>query len=106
MYYRLEGHTPIKCEDLVEAFSSERRVAIDQIGDEYEVSTVFLVVNHSLTYSDIPVLFETMVFGLGELADSDTGWDGYQIRYSTWDKAVEGHNEIVRLIKSRQPPED
>lgn len=38
-----------------------------------------------------PILYETMVFG-GE-------HDQLQKRYATYNEAVTGHNEIIRLIK-------
>jgi hypothetical protein len=70
-----------------------RRVADSQIGDQYWVSTVFLAIDHSFG-SGPPLLFETMVFALESdgsinFADLDCR------RYSTWDEAMAGHNEIV-----------
>jgi hypothetical protein len=55
-----------------------------------EVSTVFLMMDHG--WSDVPVLFETMVFG-GPL-------DGYMRRYHTHDEAMEGHLETVQMIRA------
>lgn len=66
------------------------RVGKTKIGP-YEISTVFLVVNHDHG-SGNPVLFETMVF------TDDPGLidDGYeQRRYRTWQEALEGHNDFV-----------
>jgi len=52
------------------------------------VSTVFLSLDHSPA-SDEPILFETMIFGGDH--------DGYQKRYSTYNEAVQGHDEICKL---------
>ena len=40
--------------------------------------------------ANLPVLFETMVFG-GE-------YDDYQERYHTYDEAEEGHKRIVEMV--------
>lgn len=94
--YVLDGHTPVPEPDLfkwgrwLEEARAERRVARDQIG-EAEVSTVFLALDHAWT-GDVPILFETMVFG-GER-------DGDQARYSTWDEAEAGHRRIVDELRS------
>ena len=58
------------------------------------VSTVFLGYNGAhYGAEDKPLFFETMVFG-GD-------YDGYMVRYETYQQAVEGHNEIVNKIKSK-----
>ncbi len=62
------------------------------------VSTVFMGLDHQ--WGDGPsLLFETMVFG--------GHWDEYLQRYSTWDKAQEGHDDVVSKIKEgiRAPEE-
>lgn len=55
--------------------------------DAYTVSTVWLGVDHSFSFSNKPILFETMVLG----AD-------YQDRYSTWEEAEEGHKKAVQWV--------
>lgn len=91
--YRLEGHTPVACEDLLEwaqSFeSSERRVAQTDIKDGVRVSTVFLGMDHNFGSDGPPLLFETMIFGGPH--------DGYQVRYPTWDEAERGHEEAVSM---------
>ncbi|MEH2201208.1 hypothetical protein [Nostoc sp.] len=62
----------------------------DYVGST-RISTVFLGLNHQWLPNKPPLIFETMVFG-GQI-------DYQQIRYSTWDEAVAGHQAIVELIK-------
>lgn len=64
---------------------TKRHVAKSKIGDDVEVSTVFLGLNHG--FGGPEKWFETMIFG-GKL-------DGYQRRYETWDEAVAGHELAV-----------
>jgi len=54
------------------------------------VSTVFLGFDHGYGETESPLLFETMVF--------DGDFDGYQMRYSTYEDAMKGHQEIVQKI--------
>jgi hypothetical protein len=90
MYYKLQGHKPIPCKDIIEWAewygTASRVVHKTQIG-EVEVSTVFLGIDHAFVGEYPPVLFETMIFG-GEN-------DGYQERYTTWEEAEQGHSKIV-----------
>ena len=57
------------------------------------VSTVFLGLDHQLGEGP-PLLFETMVF-------NGPGHE-YQERYSTWDEAEAGHNEVVKILHAKQ----
>jgi len=93
IFYKLDGH------DVIEVSMAEwrhdpehSRVAKTEI-DEVMVSTVFLGVNHNLAFGK-PHLFETMVFG-GEM-------DGEMQRYSTWDEALAGHEQIVAAVKGKE----
>lgn len=100
--YKLDGHTPVRCDDVVEwgqwlAADSElphssRVVARTAIGD-LTVSTVFLAIDHNWAElgDGTPVLFETMVFGPG---GSDYGQD----RCSTWEEAEAQHADTVQLV--------
>ena len=56
---------------------------------EILVSTVWLGIDHSFGYSDKPVLFETMVFGMGE---------EIQERWHTEDEARQGHRQILAKV--------
>jgi len=59
-----------------------------QVGD-VEVSSVWTGINFS--WEDEPLIWETMIFG-GEQ-------DGYQWRYPSREKALDHHEELVRLLK-------
>jgi hypothetical protein len=89
--YLLDGHLVIPCENLMywaKWFeTANRRVALTK-KDSFEVSTVFLGLDHNFGHSGPPLLFETMVFG-GPL-------DQEQERYSTWEEAKVGHKSMVK----------
>lgn len=94
--YKLVGKIPVKCsfEDSGCMFDENGRKIEGKhikrnIFGEVCVSTVFLPFNHSFDDSEI-ILFETMIFG-GEQ-------DGYMLRYSTFDEAVQGHEEVCYEI--------
>lgn len=70
-----------------------RRVSFDAVGD-YEVSTVFVGIDHNFIDRGPPLLFETMVF--------DEKGDGRECyRYSSWDDALTGHLATVRRLKEK-----
>lgn len=89
-YSTIEEYAASKVNDF-----QNRRVAKDQVGP-FEVSTVFLTVDHSFTYPPPPIeeglWFETMVF-------ADGGEDRYQERYHTAAEARAGHSQIVKVIE-------
>ena len=72
-----------------------KKVAYDELkdrnGDDGNVSTVFLGLDHSWSGGK-PVLWETMIFG-GE-------HDEYQARYTTYEDALEGHQEALNLVNN------
>jgi hypothetical protein len=70
--------------------NDNRRIAYTKVGSK-AVSTVFLGIDHGFDGGP-PVLFETMVFG-GKFNE-------YMKRYSTYNGALEGHDETVLLVKS------
>jgi len=100
MYYILDkDHNPVKIEDFNQwatEMQTIKRVGIDEVKDT-TVSTVFLGLDHSFGVTDKPVLFETMTFG------SNPDFSEFQWRYDSWDKAVKGHQEIVKQIKAGIP---
>ena len=55
------------------------------------VSTVFLGLDHNFMGEGPPIVFETMVFG-GPF--NHTMW-----RYATWDEAVKGHEQLVKMVR-------
>lgn len=72
-----------------------QRVDDTQVG-MWRVSTVFLSLDHSFAESGPPVVFETMVFGPGEI-------DQNCERYCTWDEAVAGHKAMVERVRELDP---
>lgn len=81
-----------------------RRVDFTEFKDEFNtvVSTVFIGLDMNLSarkedgfYPD-PMVFESMVFS------DNPDYDGYQWRYSTKDRAQEGHDYIVQEIYKQQ----
>jgi hypothetical protein len=96
MWYTLdENNKPIASSSIIEASEwmennpEKKAVKQEKIGDVF-ISTVFLGLNHAWN-SDIPVLWETMIFG-GE-------HDQYQDRYTSYEDALEGHKKALDLIK-------
>lgn len=78
-----------------------RRVALDEIGP-YEVSTVWLGLDHGWSGGAAPVIFETMVFTSAAWNDPDggVGPDLDCRRYSTEAEALAGHAATVLLISA------
>ena len=70
----------------------EKRIIKQYDNDEVFVSTVFLGLDHAWN-SDIPVLWETMIFG-GE-------HDQYQERYTSYEDALEGHKIALNLVNQK-----
>jgi hypothetical protein len=92
-FYILKGHTPVRATQ--EEWSHQIAkaphpvVAYDQY-NHVDISTIFLGIDHNFFGEGPPILFETMIFG-GELNE-------YQVRYCTWDEAVEGHKAALQLV--------
>jgi hypothetical protein len=73
----------------------KRRVAQDYIEGKNKtihVSTVFFGLDCRFYGNGPPLLFETMCFGPFDM-------DQEMRRYSTWGKAVEGHNQFCDLVR-------
>lgn len=95
-----------------------RRVAVDTV-DKFEVSTVFLCLDHSRGRNR-PILFETMIFdtsapdhdwsklATGEETTSDgSRWlDLWCDRYCTWDEAKAGHERVVAALLAGKTPNE
>jgi hypothetical protein len=97
IYYTLRGHTPVPTSDLngiEELFKcpQQRIVGKTKIG-KYEVSTVFLAIDHNFCGRGLPLLFETMIFG------PDDNLSGYQERYATWEGAEAGHLRAIKKVR-------
>lgn len=70
---------------------ADRRVAYTELGHGFNVSTVFLGLDHSFG-SGPPLLFETM--GFNDYGDTSDIFD----RYSTWEEAECGHIDAVEKM--------
>lgn len=70
----------------------ERKAVKQEHIDDIFISTVFLGLDHAWD-SDIPVLWETMIFG----GDHDQ----YQDRYTSYEDALEGHQIALNLVKEK-----
>lgn len=90
--YKLDGHTPVPCDyrevaALLDDFHS-RCVWFTRLSD-CDVRTVFLVFDQNQDEVGPPILFQTLICG-GFHYD-------YQVHYSTWDEALRGHAQAVRI---------
>lgn len=99
--YILDGHTPVVENDLLKwgrwFETAKRHVAKHEING-LGVSTVFLGLDHNWNDEGVPILFETMIFGMDD--------EEYQERYATWEEAEKGHEiacEIARAYKPKEP---
>ncbi len=59
----------------------------------YDVSTIFLGLDHSFGRGVEPILFETMVFGDGER-------ENWMWRYATLGEAKRGHYAVVEALRT------
>lgn len=105
-------HHPVKATKLLDwarwcADFDNRRVATDRT-KFFEVSTVFLGVDHSFGKGRPPLLFETMVFErqrkvkeiFGRLMSVREDVD--QWRYASWDDALTGHQAVLRRLRKQE----
>jgi hypothetical protein len=94
-WYGLDGQ-PISMDEASRLFSSpERSVARTLITTEFgrvEISTVFLVLDHSFVDGDVPVLWESMIFGGPD--------DLAARRYRSRAEAVAGHAAMVAQCRA------
>ena len=102
MYYKLdENNNPVTCgmEEFADFIKDPSKKIVGQFEiDEYQVSTVFLGLDHGFG-SEKPILFETMIFGGKQKSE-------YCTRYATYQEAVDGHNDLVLKIMDGWKPED
>ena len=119
--YILDGKVPVPCEDLLTwahwiETDANRIVKQEYVGPVW-VSTVFLGLDHNfLRPNGPPMLFETMLFRDANDIDraqwKRLGWkhhhpehvsidDAPSYRSSTWELALEAHEEAVAWAKKR-----
>ena len=99
-HYKLDGKTPVPLPEKqlfewAEWYSNANRVVKQEKVGPYEVSTVFLGLDHNHAQAGPPILFETMIFSESEAVD-------YQRRCSTWDQALAMHRRAVAWIKEHK----
>lgn len=76
-----------------------QRVAFESLIDlahpdiTYDVSTVWLGLDHRFTGEGPPIIFETMIFGPGPLDETTR-------RYATEQQALEGHQQMVDIARA------
>ena len=80
--------TIVDCGEWLQKNPERKAVKQEYVGD-VRISTVFLGLDH-VWNSDIPVLWETMIFG-GE-------HDQYMDRYTSYEDAIEGHQTALNLV--------
>jgi hypothetical protein len=94
-YYGRDG-TPITFSTWVALFEDmEYRVIERAEFGEIVVSTVWLGLDHSFGYGELPMIFETIVF-----APETFPLDGEMFRYATEEQAREGHADMVARVRS------
>ena len=108
-YYMLDkDHNVIPCgaDEFIRIYQNndERRVAKTNV-IHYQVSTVFLSMDHGFPWREEsrenyqPLIFETMIFNQNlEEGEFEGPHHDEQWRYHTWDEAVKGHWEAVRML--------
>ncbi len=62
---------------------------------KYFVSTVWLGINHRFMRQGPPLIFETMVF----VDDEKDPLNEYQEKYSTEEEALNGHEDVISIVK-------
>jgi hypothetical protein len=65
----------------------QRMVAVENIGEDYVVSTVFLGLDHG--FGDVVLVFETMIFEVSNWRDI------WMDRCGTWQEAIDMHEHGV-----------
>lgn len=100
VHYILDENGEPKCigsgtEDMlrwVKCFEDEKRIVKQEYIGPYQVSTVFLGLDHNFRPEGPPVLWETMVFG-GELHGECTRCSGSR------EQALAMHERMVKRVK-------
>ncbi len=116
-HYRLRGHEVEPCYSLYKwaewyekADLHVARTKVLFAGEDIEVSTIFLGIDHRWHGDGPPIVFETMtflppeqarVFGRLRSIRHELELEGFDTsaRYSTWDEAEAGHTRIVGNVE-------
>lgn len=93
--YILDGTAPVKCDDIIRWArwfeTADRQVAKTDLPGGVCVSTVFIGIDHRFVGKGAPIVFETMIFGGKH--------DQEMWRYETWEEALSGHDDAVRIAR-------
>lgn len=93
-YYILKGRHVVRAASFIvwaKFFeTADRVIKQDTVGKVF-ISTVFLGIDHNFFGEGPPLIFETMIFGLG---------DEYQERCSTYEEAEAMHQRAVDMVRS------
>ena len=65
---------------------------------KYTISTVYLGINHQFNDNLPPLYYETMIFS----DNGDNAYKNYQVRYTTMNEAINGHNIAVDFVKESE----
>ena len=87
------NNTP-SIEELIESSKTNHHIRDTKIGN-YRVSTILLGLNYPFGSNGPSLLFQTMVFPVDKEGNIISPVENYCRRYSTKEKALEGHIEIV-----------
>jgi hypothetical protein len=94
-YYVLDKNNnpkPVSVQRWSFTFEHNRRTVAQEVVGGIYISTIFLGIDYSFGMGGPPLVFETMAFDADE--------ELMCRRYSTWDEAVAGHQEIVEACKT------
>lgn len=100
-YAILEGHNVLPVDNIFiwgKWFETANRVVEKTKIGPFEISTVFLGINHAFFSTKKQLWFETMIFGMKNNVDDVVS--RFCERYETWDDAVEGHKYAISLVRS------
>lgn len=98
-YYKLVDKTPVEIKGVSAIRSYQSGRTARKIGhyqdNDFIISTHFLGVDHDHDKGE-PQLFETIVLDIR----TDANDYALQQSYTTWNQAMSGHKEAIKLIKS------
>lgn len=80
-----------------------KRVKLTKVGP-WQVSTIFMGLDHNFSMKGAPVLFETMIFASPGDPKMDTKFEQYQTRCSTYTEALKMHARGIEAAKAYGPP--
>ena len=100
-HYRLVGQSfqPVSLREwaTITMQGEDRRVRLTRVGP-FEISTVFLGLDHNFFGDGPPILFETMTFLRGEGLQDAEGMNDEDGRACTWPEAERMHQRAVDWI--------